>query len=49
VGAINLCWLLPVALLVALGVLDGLLGVLIAYSPVIAGALRLRAGKPSRK
>lgn len=47
VGPINLCWLLPIALLVALGSLDGLLGVLIAYAPLIAAALWFRAGKPS--
>lgn len=47
VGAINLCWLLPLALLVALGLLDGLLGVLIAFAPLVAAALWLGAGKPS--
>lgn len=46
-GLINLCWLLPVALLVAVGSLDGLLGVLIAYAPLLAAALWLRAGEPS--
>ena len=48
VGAINLCWLLPVALLVALGSLDGLLGVFVAYAPLVAAALWLKAGTPSR-
>jgi len=43
-GAINLLWLLPVASLVALGVLDGALGVLIAYAPLVALAFRYRAG-----
>jgi Fuc2NAc and GlcNAc transferase len=47
VGVINLCWLLPVALVVALGWLDGLLGVLIAYAPLAVVALRLRAGRAS--
>ncbi|MEX2156165.1 MAG: glycosyltransferase family 4 protein [Gemmatimonadales bacterium] len=47
VGAINLCWLLPIALLVALGSLDGLLGVFVAYTPIVAAALWLRAGKPA--
>jgi Fuc2NAc and GlcNAc transferase len=47
VGVINLCWLLPVALLVALGWLDGLLGVLIAYAPLVVVAVRLKAGRPS--
>ena len=47
VGVINLCWLLPVALLVALGWLDGLLGVLISYAPLVVAAVRLKAGRPS--
>ena len=33
VGAINLLWLLPLALLVGLGYVDGALGLLIAYVP----------------
>lgn len=45
IGVINLCWLLPVALLVALGWLDGLLGVLIAYAPLVVAAVRLGAGR----
>lgn len=44
VGAINVIWLLPCALLVALGILDGVIGVVVAYAPLIAGALWLRAG-----
>jgi glycosyltransferase WbpL len=47
VGVINLCWLLPIALIVALRSLDPFLGVLIAYSPLVAAALWLRAGEPS--
>ncbi len=47
VGVINLCWLLPVALTVALGWLDGFLGVLIAYAPLAVVAVRLGAGRPS--
>jgi Fuc2NAc and GlcNAc transferase len=47
VGAINVCWLLPMALLVALGLLDGLLGVAIAYAPLVGMAVLLGAGKPS--
>jgi Fuc2NAc and GlcNAc transferase len=46
VGVINLFWLLPVALLVALGWLDGLLGVLISYTPLVVAAVRLKAGRP---
>jgi Fuc2NAc and GlcNAc transferase len=47
VGVINICWLLPVALMVALGWLDGLPGVLIAYAPLVLAAVRLKAGRPS--
>ena len=47
VGAIDLCWLLPIALLVAIGSLDGLLGVFIAYTPMVAAVLWLKGGKPS--
>jgi Fuc2NAc and GlcNAc transferase len=47
VAIINVCWLLPVALVVALGRLDGLLGVLIAYAPLVFAAIRLKAGRPS--
>ncbi|MDP9200450.1 MAG: glycosyltransferase family 4 protein [Gemmatimonadota bacterium] len=46
VGAINLGWLLPCATLVALGSLDGIAGVVIAYAPLVAAALWLRAGRP---
>jgi len=44
VGAINLLWLAPLALLVALGHLDGVLGLLIAYAPLIGLAFWLKAG-----
>lgn len=44
VGAINLCWLLPMALWVGLGGMDGMLGVLIAYAPLVVLAARFRAG-----
>ena len=47
VGAIDLCWLLPVALLVALEMVEPLVGVLIAYAPLVAAAVWLDAGKPS--
>jgi Fuc2NAc and GlcNAc transferase len=46
VAAINLFWLLPLATLVARGSLDGLLGVLIAYTPLAAVAAWLGAGVP---
>jgi len=45
VGAINLFWLLPVALLVGTQRLDGLLGVLIAYLPLVALAAKFHAGE----
>ena len=45
VGVINICWLLPVALTVALGWLDGFFGVLIAYAPLVVVAVRLKAGR----
>jgi Fuc2NAc and GlcNAc transferase len=47
VGAINLVWLLPIALLVALRLLDGALGTLIAYAPLILLAFHYKAGDRS--
>lgn len=47
VGAINLVWLLPIAVLVALRFLDGALGTLIAYAPLIWLAYRYKAGDRS--
>ncbi|WP_110969252.1 MraY family glycosyltransferase [Pseudomonas huaxiensis] len=44
VGALNLFWLLPVALCVMLLGLDGVLGVIIAYVPLVILAVRYRAG-----
>ncbi|MDX2207533.1 MAG: glycosyltransferase family 4 protein [Gemmatimonadales bacterium] len=44
VAALNLLFLLPVALLVATGRLAGPIGVLVAYAPLTALALRLGAG-----
>jgi len=47
VALINLCWLLPVALVVVVVVvmkIDGALGTLIAYVPVILLAIKYRAG-----
>jgi len=43
-GAINALWLLPLAAVVALGKLDGLVGVLIAYAPLVWLAFHFRAG-----
>lgn len=49
VGAINLLWLLPIALWVSAGGLDGGLGVVLAYTPLLALAVRFRAGELERK
>lgn len=42
---INLAWLLPLALLVAAGFLDGLSGLIIAYVPLVVLAMRFNAGR----
>ncbi len=47
VAAINVCWLTPVAVLVALGHVSGPTGLLIAYVPLTAGAARFGAGSVS--
>ena len=44
VGAINLLWLWPIAVAVALGWLDGVVGVAIAYAPLLSLAFRFKAG-----
>jgi Fuc2NAc and GlcNAc transferase len=44
VGVINLFWLLPIALCVTRFGLDGALGVILAYVPLIALAMKFRAG-----
>ena len=44
VGLVNVVWLLPVALCVALLGLDGLLGVIIAYVPLVLLAWMFQAG-----
>lgn len=44
--AINLLWLLPLALLVGLGYFDGMAGFILACLPLTALALWLRAGLP---
>jgi Fuc2NAc and GlcNAc transferase len=45
VAVINLIWLLPLALSVARGSLYGLLGVAIAYAPLLALAVKFGAGR----
>jgi Fuc2NAc and GlcNAc transferase len=44
VGAVNLFWLLPLAVLIGLGVLDGILGVALAYLPLLLTAIKFNAG-----
>jgi len=46
--AINVLWLLPMALIVGLGYLSGAIGVVIAYIPLIWLAFYFRAGKPEQ-
>ncbi|WP_436785325.1 MraY family glycosyltransferase [Stutzerimonas frequens] len=48
VGAVNLLWLLPLALWVGVGGLDGLAGVLIAYLPLVLLTIKFRAGQLER-
>ncbi len=43
-GAINILWLLPVAVLVAMGKVDGVVGVIVAYAPLITLAFHYKAG-----
>ncbi|MFJ4443755.1 glycosyltransferase family 4 protein [Pseudomonas sp. NPDC089422] len=45
IAAINLFWLLPMAAWVVLGGLDAVLGVLIAYAPLLWLAIRFKAGQ----
>jgi Fuc2NAc and GlcNAc transferase len=45
-AALNLLWLLPLALTVAFGLLDGATGVIIAYAPLLGLAVHFRAGVP---
>ncbi len=44
--ALNVCWLLPWSLLAANGTLRGAVALTLAYIPLLALALRLRAGLP---
>lgn len=44
VGLINIGWLLPLAAVVARGKIDGAVGLVIAYSPLVLLAWRLHAG-----
>ena len=49
VAAINLGWLLPIALWVALDRIDGVVAVALAYAPLLVLAAALRAGLPERR
>ena len=42
---INVVWLLPLAILVAMGAVSGLTGLIIAYLPLIILAFKLKAGR----
>jgi Fuc2NAc and GlcNAc transferase len=43
-GAVTVVWLFPIACAVALGWIDGLLGTVIGYAPLVLGAYHWRAG-----
>jgi Fuc2NAc and GlcNAc transferase len=45
--AINLFWLMPIAIVVVLGWLDGVFGLMLAYFPLVGLALKFSAGKES--
>lgn len=45
IGAINLLWLTPVAILVVMGFLEGLIGLILAYLPLVALAYKYHAGE----
>lgn len=44
VGAINMLWLLPIALMVSAGYLDGLTATILAYAPLVRLAFCYKAG-----
>jgi Fuc2NAc and GlcNAc transferase len=44
VGLINLIWLLPIAIMVVVGLIDSLLGLLLSYLPLILIAIQYKAG-----
>jgi Fuc2NAc and GlcNAc transferase len=45
IGGINLLWLAPIAVLIALGRVDGLIGLILSYVPLIALAVKFHAGE----
>ncbi|MDO6745916.1 MraY family glycosyltransferase [Gilvimarinus sp. 1_MG-2023] len=46
---VNVCWLLPWAVAVVVGSVSGVVGLLVAYTPLVSIALRLKAGKPEKE
>jgi Fuc2NAc and GlcNAc transferase len=44
VGMVNVFWLLPLAILIGLGVVDGIMGVALAYLPLLLAAIKFNAG-----
>lgn len=44
VGAVNLFWLLPLAISIALGILNGIFGLVLAYLPLLLTAITFNAG-----
>lgn len=48
VVGINVFWLLPLACLVVLHRIDAIAGAVVAYAPLIVGAIRLDAGRAAR-
>ena len=48
VAAINLGWLLPIALLVTRGRVGGAAGLALAYTPLLIAALLMRSGRPEQ-
>jgi len=49
VGLINVVWLFPIALIVGVGWIDGFVGVLVAYFPLIWLSLYFKAGARERQ
>jgi Fuc2NAc and GlcNAc transferase len=49
VGVINVLWLLPIALIVGAFGLDGIIGIFIAYAPLVLLAIRFHAGELEHK
>ncbi|MDD1612272.1 MAG: glycosyltransferase family 4 protein [Methylococcaceae bacterium] len=49
VGAVNLFWLLPLAVSIGLGLMNGVLGVALAYLPLLLTAIKFNAGGPEKR